>query len=116
MTRLVKLITNLSLLKVSILMIPINGDLIFFKGMNCCKPIHTLEDALSWISSHFSNMEHDILNNIMNYKNFHPNIPIDPQGSIPKCELPCKAKDKTYGNSTHKPPMIVHISKKHHTK
>lgn len=98
--------------KVSILMIPKDGDLIFFEGLNCCKPIHSLEDALCWLSSHFSNIDHYVLKNIMNYKDFHPNVPIDPQGSTPKCELPCKSKVKIHRKSAHKSPKIIHVLKK----
>lgn len=94
--------------KVSIIMIPTDRNLVFFEGLNCCKPIHTVEDAVFWLMNRFPNIDSVTLKNVVNYKEFHPDIPIDPQGSFSICETCCKEKSMRI-KIKNKPPRILHV-------
>ena len=76
--------------KVSMIIIPYDGSLFAFIGLNCCKKKHDVKDVIRWVSDNYPEVDHSTLENIRNYKTFHPNIPIDPQGSTPICERRCR--------------------------
>lgn len=76
--------------KVSMIIIPHNGILFAFVGLNCCRKIHDVEDVIRWVSDNYPDVDHSTLENIRNYKTFHPNIPMCPQGSTPVCEWKCR--------------------------
>lgn len=94
--------------KVSIIMIPTDRNLVFFEGLNCCRPIHTIEDAVFWLTNTFPSIDSSTLKNVVNYKEFHPDVPIDPQGSFPICETCCKEKSMRI-RIKNKSPRIFHV-------
>ena len=96
--------------KVSMIIIPYNDTLFAFIGLNCCKRKHDVEDVIHWVLDHYQNVDYSTLENIRNYKNFHPNIPIDPQGSTPICEWRCR-HNPSKTRYHYRKPKIIHCIK-----
>lgn len=99
--------------KVSMIIIPYNDSIFAFIGLNCCKKRHNVEDVVRWVLNNFKNVNNSTLCNIRQYYIFHPNIPTDPQGSIPKCELRC-LRHLSQNNIIHyrKPKIIFRGNKR----
>ncbi len=76
--------------KVSMIVVPFEGELFAFLGLNCCEGGHNVEDVLHWMGNNLQNVDDNTLERIRNYRLFHPNLKMDPQGSIPECEYRCK--------------------------
>ena len=94
--------------KVSIIMIPFDGKLFFFEGLNCAKKIHKIEDVLYWIENNYKEQLGEIdIKRIMNYQKYHKSFAIDPQGSKPVCELSKYKKRKTQDKV--KPPVEIDL-------
>lgn len=95
--------------KVSMIIIPFDGGLFAFIGLNCCKKKHDVEDVVRWVSDNYPDVDHSTLENIRNYKAFHPNIPIDPQGSTPICEWRCRHRQSQKRYHYRKPKIIFRM-------
>lgn len=73
--------------KVSIILIPLNGKLYFFEGLNCTNKIHKIEDVLTWVNSNFNEqLDRSIIDRISNYEKYYIGLYIDNQGNTPQCK------------------------------
>ena len=92
--------------KVSIVMVPLNQNLYFFSGLNCCKPIHRVADVTEWLSIQNENMDATLLERVKNCLSYYQAIPIDPQGKVPRCECNC---NPSHSGCSFKKPKKVKI-------
>lgn len=99
--------------KVSILMIPKDGILYFFSGLNCCKPIHRISDALEWLSKQYDHLDEATLERVRNCLSYYKATPVDPQGSVPQCEWRCRKDGQSTGNNRYKKPKTRRITVGH---
>ena len=76
--------------KISMIVIPYNGEMNAFLGLNCCRYIHNVEDVVHWLKNSNQNINDILIDRIRNYYIYHPTLVLDPQGSIPQCESECK--------------------------
>lgn len=97
--------------KVSMIIVPYDDTVFAFVGLNCCKKKHDVEDVIHWVVNKFPNVAPSTLANIRNYYVFHPNIPTDPQGTTPKCELRC-LRHPSHRHYHYRQPEIVCRSRK----
>lgn len=98
--------------KVSMIIIPYNGNMFAFIGLNCCKKKHDVEDVIIWVENNLQNVDHSTLERIRNYYVFHPNIRMDPQESMPICEFRCR-HHPSHKHDHYKKPKILYRSKNH---
>ena len=92
--------------KVSMIIIPFNGSIFAFIGLNCCRKKHNIEDVVHWVGKNMQDIDYSTIEKIRRYYTFHPNIPIDPQGRVPKCEYKCYGFPIHKTNNYRKPKRI----------
>lgn len=93
--------------KVSIIMIVQDDSLFFFKGLNCCRPKHTLSDVLYWVSTRQNNFDRIVFDRIANYNHYYYGIPIDIPGAFCEC-----SNKSIHSKKKHKKPHQIIIKNK----
>ena len=93
--------------KVSMIIIPYNDTIYAFIGLNCCRKKHHVEDVVHWVKNRFQNVKQPTIDAIRNYYLFHPNVAIDLQGKMPKCERNCD-HHSPHEICRYKKPKIIH--------